>query len=527
MLARVIKRQRSPAWPVQPNRDLPAKSTCDQLVAAYLRTIETVYRILHVPSFQRTYESIWENDAEPNMAFVVTLKLVLAIGATVYDENMSLRAEAIHWIYEAHVWLSMPTFKSQLGIQYIQNSILLLLARELVNVGADLVWISAGAVYRAAIYIGLHKDPSELPTMPLLEAEMRRRVWNTLLELSMQTSLLSGGPVLFSQEGFNTAPPRNFDDEQLLDAHAVPKDEGVFTQTSIAIALRKTLPIRLAILKFLNEIAPSGTYEETLRIDTELKTAHKAMRRTLHGYTAHANCSPSQFALQVTDFIMQRYLFCLHTPFYAPALKDPMFAYSRKAAVESSLRAWSLAYPKLTDAIYAMGEPDLARMCRCTMGFFRMHAFQASSLLASEWRMRLEDEEDDTDVMSSLLSVVAEDASTWYLGCVQAGETGIKGYLLLRLLEAWNDAIKRRVETSHVPTLLVEALRQATEICIPILERAAGAQEQWSNSSGVDGLRDMGGFDYQPFTETAADWDMIMLETFNLDGLESFDAFAS
>jgi hypothetical protein len=258
-LARVIKSQRSPVWPTVPTTDLPPKCLCDELIDCYLRTIETLYRILHVPTFRKQYEKLWVDSAEQPTAFLIQLKLVLALGAIVYDEKCSLRAQAMHWIYEAQTWLSSPSFKSQLGIQYLQMSILLLLARELADVGGELVWISAGSVLRTAIYIGLHKDPAQLQRMTHFECEMRRRIWNTVLEMNLQFSLMSGGPCLMSMEDFTTDPPSNFDDEQLTAAESTARPDNVFTQTSVAIALRKTFTARLAIMKFLNDVSSTGT----------------------------------------------------------------------------------------------------------------------------------------------------------------------------------------------------------------------------------------------------------------------------
>lgn len=92
--------------------DLPLKDVADKPVNCYLRTTETVHRILHVPTLRRDYEALWVSDTEPDTAFLVQLKLVLAIGATTYDEQFSLRASVIQWVYKAQTWFSEPEFKS-------------------------------------------------------------------------------------------------------------------------------------------------------------------------------------------------------------------------------------------------------------------------------------------------------------------------------------------------------------------------------------------------------------------------------
>jgi hypothetical protein len=85
-LAKAIKSQRTPSWPSPPTADLPSK------------TIETVYRILRVPTFRRDYEALWVSNTEPDTAFSVQLKLVLAIGAIMYYDQFSLRTLAIQWV---------------------------------------------------------------------------------------------------------------------------------------------------------------------------------------------------------------------------------------------------------------------------------------------------------------------------------------------------------------------------------------------------------------------------------------------
>ncbi|KAF1938229.1 hypothetical protein EJ02DRAFT_469100 [Clathrospora elynae] len=520
VLGRIIKSQRSPAWPTVPTRDTPPRHVCDQLVAGYLRTMETVYRVLHVPTFQRTYENLWATDTEPSIDFMVLLKLVMAIGATVYDGKFTMRVEATRWVYEAQTWLSSPVFKSQLGVQYLQINTLLLLAREFVDVGSELVWISAGALYRAAVYIGLHKDPSQLPRMTNFEAEMRRRIWNTILEVSLQASMESGGPCFITLGDFNTVPPGNYDDEQLTAPDPIARPDHVYTQTSVAVAFRKTLPARLAVIKFLNDIASNGTYEETLRIDTELRAVHKTLRRTMQAYINSTASSPLQFALQVVEFLMQRYISSLHLPFFASSLQDPVYAFSRKATTDSSFKIWSLACPALTGDPIATGETDLARLSRCGSGFFRTFAFHASTFLAVELRARLQEDDDDMSTMSTPLSTIAEEAANWYLRCMEAGETGLKGYLLLRLLTAYVDATKRHLHRTEMPALLVQASEQAAEICLPMLEAMAGGQQQVPDAADM-----VDGSDFQLSPEFMEDWDPVMPDSFHFGDAGSFDAF--
>jgi hypothetical protein len=523
ILARVVKSQRSPTWPTPPTLELPSKDICDELVEHYLRTIETLYRILHVPTFRKEYEATWSANAEFSTAFIVQLKLVLAIGAIFYDEDCSLRANATRWIYEAQTWLSSPNFKSRLGIQYLQTSILLLLARELVDVGSELVWISAGALLREAIYIGLHKEPSKLPRMNFFESEMRRRIWNTILEVNLQFSLISGGPCLISLEDFDTQLPGNFDDEQLMVPDSHPRLDHVFTQTSPSIALRRTLPSRLAVVKFLNDVGATGTYNETLRIDTALRASYKELRHTLQTFRTNMGTSATPtFSLEAIDFIMHRYISSLHIPYFNPSLHEALYAFSRKAVLDSSLKIWNQACPAPASrnpsvtSSETIVEADFTRLCRCGAGFFRAFTFHASSFLIVELRTQLQEE--DSVPRPDLLSI-PENSANMVLRTIEAGETGIKGYLLHCILLAHIDGIRRRVSREEMPALLGRAAEEAVERCLPILAKIAG-QEPIAGSEVED-------FDFQVSQDFMGDWDLIMSDVFNIEGGEgvNFDSF--
>lgn len=515
-LARVIKSKRSPAWPTVPTKDLPPRHVCDALVDNYLRTMELLYRVVHIPNFRREYEALWTTGNEPSISFVIQLKLILAIGTTIYDETFSMRPDAIRWIYEAQTWCSSPVFKSRLSIGYLQTSILLLLARDVVDVGSELVWISAGSVFRAAVYIGLHKDPVRLPKMSLFDAEMRRRIWNTILEVSLQASLESGGPCFISMDDFDTEPPGNFDDDQLTAPDLAPKTDDCHTQAAISVALRKAFPARLSVVKFLNDIASTGTYEETLRIDTQLRAAYKSLRRTLQVCIANTPSSKCGSLVDSADFIMQRYISSLHLPFFGTSLHDHIYAFSRKAVVDSSLKIWKLAHPQTPLA--GSTETDLARLCRCGAGFFRTFSFHASTFLGVEALTQIED---DDEILSSqiCLGTILDDAAHWYLRVMQTGETSMKGYMLLRLIGTQLDAARQCVDKSELPGLLMQAAEEATHTCLPILESLVSDDLDSSAPTDVDG------FDSLLSPEFAEDWDLVMSDVFNSGGAESLDLF--
>ncbi|KAF4488275.1 Transcription factor lepE [Colletotrichum fructicola Nara gc5] len=502
-LARYIKARRTPAWPPPPNSKLPSKEVADTLLDNYLRTTESIYRILHLPTFRRQYEALWVNDTVPDPGFLVQLKLVLAIGAVTYDDEFSLRTSAILWVYEAQVWLAEPNFKARLNIQFLQTNLLLLFAQERVGVAGDSTWVLSGTILRKAMHMGLHRDPNHLPGRSAYEAEMRRRLWNTVLEVDLQASLSSGGAPLISMSDFDTAPPGNFDEEQLEADGPTPRPPSAFTQVSVAIALRQTFPQRLAVVNFLNGLRVSpGTYEDTLRIDTELREAFKGLSRILR--TAFSSSSSqaqnAKSEVQLVDFHMQRYLISLHAPYFGPA-HGTAYTYSQKAVVESSLRIWRAACPPPALASNGLQlnpgvgetESDLPRLASCSSGFYQTATFHAALLIALDLRSQLQEEEEysllgPTPLRPDLMSVM-EEARMWCLRVIEAGETNVKGYLLMNLVAAQIRSMMGLMKKDEVAGELIKAVKGVEEKCLPILERMA--EEVGMDAAGAETIDDI------------------------------------
>ncbi|KAJ5613194.1 hypothetical protein N7510_006388 [Penicillium lagena] len=511
-LGKLMKNQRKPAWPAPPNTDLPPKEVADALVEIYLRTFETFCRILHIPTFRREYNSLWLSDTNPDMAFLVQLKLVFAIGATMYDDKFSLRNSAVRWVHEAQTWISEPEFKARLNIQFLQTSILLLLARENVGVDGGLIWISTGQLFRTAVYMGLNRDPIYLPKSTAFANEMRRRLWNTIMEIALSTSMASGGPPLFSLGDFDTHPPGNFDDEDIMSDDPVSKSEQTFTQMSISLALRKLFPLRLSIVRSLNALSAHMTYEETIHVDSELRRSYKPIYQTLKQYGPTSGTS--QFGIRTLDWLVRRYLAALHMPFFAGVVDETAFAFSKQVVVENALKIWSTIFPSslmasTTNEEQNTTQQDLTRLAQCGCGPFRTAAMQSCLLIASELKAQLQEEYSLglVPVRRDLLCVI-EDYKNWYLKCMEAGETNTKGYLVTCLVYTQINALMMGASKEKLPYMLLQAAEDAMSVCLSILEDKAGEGQDngvefdISNDLDVDGMLDLLG-----------DWTVMMPES--------------
>lgn len=491
-LAKEIKVQRAPIWPAPLTAALPAKDLADELLDSYLETTETLYRVLHIPSFRRDYDSLWllASDTSLDKVFLIQLKLVLAIGATTYDDTFSLRVSAMNWVYEAQTYLADPGSKAHLGLHSLQTSILLLIAQEAIGIEGHTLWIAAGALVRTAMHMGLHRDPTSQfgTSRPRLMHEMCLRLWNTVLELALQSSFVAGKPPLVSLDDFDAPCPGNFDDDQLMPelGDPLPKPNDIFTQMTIPIALRKMFPLRLAVAKMLNDANPQGTYEETQKLDQGLRELYKDVLRTLSRANLVSPSSASRFDANALDIIVHRYISSLHIPFFEKGQHDAAYAFSRQAVVNGAFRVWRAASSSwqkaapgmLAESVDAFTSPSrvdkFSRFIRCgsAAGFFRSAAFHANLTVALELKAQLREQEDLGPAMlrPDLLSVL-QDAKHFTLQCIDAGETNVKGYLFVCLITAQIHSLQQGMGHDEIRNAVLKAVEDALDVCLCRLEQ--------------------------------------------------------
>lgn len=353
-LARQVKSKvpdsRSLSRPLQDY--MPPRETCDELVRLYLRTFEAVLRVLHVPCFQRDYLAYWSNPQAASESLVLQMLLVMAIGACFYQDVVAtegaaatLHHQATHWIHACYVRLAAPFRKRQLSLRRVQSQCLLVIALQTnTNAGGgDLAGSSVATLVQSAMAVGLHIAPSQLPVNSL-EAEIRRRLWATILELAVQSSLDSGIQPVISAEALNCEFPSNLNDAQFCDStEALPTGHpiSIFTQSSIQRALLRSLPIRFRIAEALSRFQGELPYDTALRMGAELTAACRETSKLIDSFLSSPltadGARPRAFHIKVQDLLARRFLLLLHAQFAHKATSDVAYHFSRTVCQECSL----------------------------------------------------------------------------------------------------------------------------------------------------------------------------------------------
>ncbi|KAL4793759.1 hypothetical protein BDV19DRAFT_399929 [Aspergillus venezuelensis] len=353
---------------------VPPREECDKLVRCYLRTFESIYRVIHVPSFWTKYEEFWKTDQTNPYAFLIKLVLILAIG-TVFHSNKENTANEEQllvqkWTFAAQWWLSGPSEKSTVSIEGLQVMCLLLVARKACGLGPS-PWLSAGSLMQAAMNMGLHRDPSNFSPLSTLQAEMRRRLWTTVIDLVLLESLDSATPILVPAN-FDTRAPSNVDDRDIsssVTADSLSGSSDRVTDTSLQILLHDSVKLRMQVLEFIHN-SQGYSYQEALNLGDELRvhcrkaaaffrSAERGQERSLELTGFHA---------KFVDIQLHRLKLALYAPFIVQARNNPQYYFARKVSLESAIILAS--YVKTPNQASEI-QGDLMRLCIRGKGSFK------------------------------------------------------------------------------------------------------------------------------------------------------------
>jgi len=310
---------------------LPNKATSDRLLSAYIDTNETLYRLMHVPTFREKYEQYWEGTMQSE-SFLPQLLAVLAIGTRFISKSKGLgheRMEGVHIPTACaliRTWLNGLRGKQLVEFTTLQTEVLLLHAHRVMSLErAQESWSQLGKIVRMAMCMGLHRDPSEFEDIPPFHGELRRRLWFTILDMDLHISLVNNLPCVVREGDFTCQPPRNLDDKDLFeDMTELPLGKPIeqTTECQIQVYASTTLPVRLKAANMVNRIDSISDYQEVMdvgqRLDRYIEDINYVFPR--HGLTDHHEKSRQWRWRVIMDMHVRRPLLALYRPL---ALGDP------------------------------------------------------------------------------------------------------------------------------------------------------------------------------------------------------------
>ena len=332
---------------------VPPKELCDQLVHNYSVNAEMTLRILHIPTFLARYRRYWET-GQREAPFGFIPQLLAVISAATSPSKPGLRATARtplpvpqeQLIEIVEKWLSGLKRKERLTITALQTSVLATLSTHNIFLPTDKTWAATGALVRHAMSLELHRDPSHYKDVSVFEGEVRRRLWATILEMDLQTSLVFGMPTAIRDRDWDTAPPGNLDDSEISEHMTwfpVSNSLESYTNALFQVILARSLPQRMRTATFINSLNINEN-------DGERHAHGKAIEKLLGDMPAVAKADiyqqsndedrPSASGMLgrvLLDIDIRRLLLYLYRPFAMKVQDSEIFFNARRICRDSAL----------------------------------------------------------------------------------------------------------------------------------------------------------------------------------------------
>ena len=325
-------------------RFLPKKDVVDRQLKLYFETFDSIYHILHTPSFWREYHAFWEDPHKGESSFAAILLLIMSVVSCVSPRQPSrfvghssvTRQNCMVWIIAVETWHQRQSQKHA-DISYYQILCLLSLAKEVNAIKKKRAWTMTGILLSVGIAAGLHRDPSLRDgKISVFDQEMRRRLWAVLAELELQNSLARGMPTLLAGFKSDCAAPSNIHDEDFDESsQRLPASRPIceLTAASFLHVAGQSLSLRTTLISTINNPGSSLKYQDILQYDEQIR---QQLRGISPLNTQSNTCSIPTLPFAALNIQLQQLLLVLHSPFARRAGTHPQYGYSKLVCFEAA-----------------------------------------------------------------------------------------------------------------------------------------------------------------------------------------------
>ncbi|KAJ6111408.1 hypothetical protein N7523_007469 [Penicillium sp. IBT 18751x] len=323
----------------------PEEAIADQLIHIYLDTVESTYRVVHVPSFCEEYKAFRENELSARPAFLVLMLLMMSAASCLSNESVTYvgdsavaRERAALWIEVSEQWLQKQSQKhTYLSIWQIRC--LLLVSKQVNVIKKKRIWTEAGTLLRQAMAAGFHRDPGFLgEKVSDFDQEMRRRLWNTITELELQASIDRGMSSSSAGIFSDCHAILNIDDEDIRDddrneSRAKKWDE--YTRSSFLNISRSSFALRVSLNSVVNDLSSALQWEQIASYE-ELVMAE--LNKLPPWTKSTAGIDEGALAGSILQIQLRQFLILLHTPFARKRVPDSRSSVSRMICFQAATK---------------------------------------------------------------------------------------------------------------------------------------------------------------------------------------------
>lgn len=239
-------------------------------------------------------------------------------------------------------WVEALEKKDRIEMSTLQTETLLLLSRHFRNLSYDKLWRVSGSLVRSAMLMGLHLSPHAFSEISVFQAEMRKRLWMTIVEMDLQASMAAGMQSIIPDLDFSHHIPQNLNDSDFYESStglppAKPLHENTssLAQVTLAMSLTQRLKVTSLATRTTHEMDLDNAVVEGRRLEEFLRhiPAPLKVEQALEYYP------PALLNTVMLDMFIRRPLLCLYRPLLLEDRPyDSSFMEIQQVCLESSLR---------------------------------------------------------------------------------------------------------------------------------------------------------------------------------------------
>lgn len=478
---------------------LPKKHICDRLLQAYFNTNETIYRIVHAPTFKSQYDRYWEGKGHSD-AFLPQLLAILSIACRFDTKSRGLgheRSEGVHLPTASalvRIWLNGLRGKQLVELETLQVELSLLMTQRMFRENNRDGWTQLGTVVRMALDMGLDRDPSEFGSqITPFNQEMRRRLWASVSDLDYFVSNDCNMPSMLREGDSTTQAPRNIDDVDLYQEMAElppskPFDQMTDMQIQAYASLTRSVRVKAAAL--VRRIDTITDWSEIIDVGSRLERHIEEINAIIPRHQSVGNTQKARLwrSLILLDGHVRRPLLNLYRPFTLGVPNVPsqiLRGYLRSSmAIIRYIQELDLSMPDYNDIndmvhMTLKGDIEQAALSICYYIRAAMRPVMDGTTLAVQQALRMSQETDGAPhnpigLMWSMPRLVetAEKVLEFLIRNIKRGDT--KDIICLSLVIE-----SVRTVDSH-PDKMAQGLRAVLDSCLRAAncshERLATAQ---------------------------------------------------
>ncbi|OJD33678.1 zn2cys6 transcription factor [Diplodia corticola] len=268
---------------------LPEKDVCHFLIQSYFSMYEERLVVLHKPTFMPLFSDFMAKLPQSSSGIEPQIYAAMALAAYhLQSSDHSHRTAAKAWLRLSpfaviEAWLKALPRRARGQVSILQTRALIILSQQARGQHIEEHWQATNALVRSAMILGLHRDPAQFKSFSPLQADVRRRLWWSVVEMDLWASLSYGMPAALCPEDTDCMPGIRPDAVDLsVYLSGLPRDSCFVIQDFLA----RSLLGRLAIINIVSHTLDEASRTRLKQLWGEVEEAMKDLPHLVESSTA-------------------------------------------------------------------------------------------------------------------------------------------------------------------------------------------------------------------------------------------------